>query len=215
MSQQSYCDCSNQGSKSESEELKAALLAGGKGLLDLSLLKFLEFSSRPEGSSSTIGIGGVGSADVSALVDIEPSDFSVMDAATLLSRGWGSPSGNLEHIRFNGQRPTGIDQKNVTPTDRVLVKRIDDDHSLIAENYFGANQVEVDTNERKERNQSASNFGSGARVVEIRPGKKSADYYTENSEVEVGSRAEDLLVIHSTILSQITTITSDTIKAVS
>ena len=212
MSQQSYRDCSTQGNQCEREELELTLLASGKGLFNLSFLKLLQLRSEAKSSSAAIGKGGVRGSDASTLVDIKSSHLSVVDAATLSTRGGSGPCVNFELRGFNGKRPTSVNHKNVTPSDGVFVKGIDDDHSFITENYFGADQVDVNRDEREERNQRASYLGSGAGIVKIRPREKSADNYAEYRKVEVGSRTENLSVIHSTILSHIM---ADTIKAVS
>ena len=215
MFQQSYSYRCNQGEQSDSKELQLAFLASGKGLFDLSLLKILQLRSQPESCSAAICEGGVSSADASTLVDIKSSDFGVMDAATLSSGSGSRPGVNLELRSLDSQSPSSIDEQDISPTNRVFVQGVDDNHSFIAKNYFGANQVEINRDEREERNQHICSLRSGARVIEVRPGEKSADYCSEERKIEVGARTEDLSVIHSTILSQITTITSDTIKAVS
>ena len=214
MSKQSYSEGCNEQSDCAQRWLYLALSGSGKGDRSLSLRKALEMYLGAKSNRAAIGMGGVGSSYAPTRSNIESFDLALVDASTLATGSGCSPRSDGEFLGLNGKGPFSVVRDHISPSDRELIDGICNDKAFVAEENFWSNQKDVDTDKSAQSNQDAYDFGASARVVEVRPSKESPDQNSKAGKEEVGARAVDLSVIHSTILSQFITITADSIKAV-
>ena len=184
-----------------------------KGLVAARILEALKANPGAKGSSSTVGVRGVGFSNAFAQLDVKTLDLSVMDTLTLVAAGSGSrPRTDRKLFSFNRQSPAGIQLYDIRPTHGDFFQRISDDYTFVTERDFRANQKYVNTNQHEKRYQNARQFGGRATLVETRPSKESAENNPKPSEDQVGTRAVGLSVIHPAILPHLA---ADSIKAVS
>jgi hypothetical protein len=214
MSKQSYGEGCNEQSDSGQRWLHLAFSGSGKGDRSHSLREVLEPHLGSKGNRAAIGMRGVSSSNASARSNIETFDLALMDTSAFSTGSSGGPRPRSEFLGFNGKGPFSVVGDYIRPSDRELINGICDDNAFVAKKNLWPNQEDVNADKSAQSNQDANDFGASTGLVEVRPGKESPEQYSKAGKEQVGARAVDLFVIHSTILSQFITITADSIKAV-
>lgn len=206
-------NCGYQGCYSEDQRFQMTYSSRRQRLVAARILEALKANPGTVGSSSTVGVRGIGFSNAFAQLDVKTLDLSVMDTLTLVAAGSGSrPRTDRKLFSFNRQSPAGIQLYDIRPTHGDFFQRISDDYTFVTERDFRANQKYVNANQHEKRYQNASQFGGRATLVETRPRKESAKNSSKPSKDQVGARAVGLLVIHPAILPHLA---ADSIKAVS
>ena len=206
-------DCAYEARDSNKQRIPLTYSTRSEGLESVGMLEAFKSNSGAKGSSSTVGVRGIGFSNAFAHLDVKTLDLSVMDTLTLVAARSGSrPRTDRKLFSFNRQSPAGVKLYDVRPTDGENFERISDDYTFVTEGDFRANQKYVYANQYEKRYQNSRQFAGGVTLVETRQDKKSTEYGSNPGKDQVGARTVDLSVIHPAILSHLL---ADSIKAVS
>ena len=169
------------------------------------LFEILESQFSDVASLPTITAGGFTGSDLTIESNIHTLDFSVVDAARVISTGsWSRPG--VDHFATDGDahRVSRIDRLDAVPTNGNLLKRISDCDALVEDCDSGMDKEQVisDQYEATPRNSDEVTFKSTGRDGLNNQGDNDHGGNASAQPNSARSKSQNVGHLHSVILSQ-------------
>ena len=215
MAEEIGTDCSNQSDCSNDHWFDLSNSLRLQRDSSWSILEFFDADSSPISGGAAIGVRGVSGPNASVEVNVESGNFIDMNRFVPTSaRGGSRPGADRKIFGFDNHGPLGIQLNDIRPADREIFDGIANDHSLVAEDNFGANQNEIDARQDKYCSENAGYAASSATLVETGPNEESVHHCADSGDEQGGFRAIRFDVRHSSSISHQSSMACDSIKAV-
>ena len=215
MAEEIGTDCSNQSDCSNDHWFDLSNSLRLQRDSSWSILKFFNADSSSISGGAAIGVRGVSGHNASVEVNVQSGNFMDMNRFEARSaRGGSRPGADRKIFGFDNHGPLGIQLNDIRPADREIFDGIANDHSLVAEDNFGANQKEIDAGQDKYSSENAGDFACSTTLVEIGPNEESVHHDAGPGDDQGGFRAIGFDVRHSSSISHQSSMACDSIKAV-